>query len=69
MHYPPLSGKLASLFMGGTGDEYSCRKIDNPPNDRETIMAEGLDEAVTICALLSEDKNWLGGVPGIGGCG
>lgn len=57
-----------SLTSTGVGKSYKCSRIDTPPNSCETIWADDEKEAIVKCALIANNKNWLGGVPSPGQC-
>lgn len=51
-----------------SSSSYRCQRIDTPPNSCETIYAKDQQEANLICALIANNKKWLGGVPTPGYC-
>jgi hypothetical protein len=57
-----------SFTKGDQGKSYRCSRIDTPPNGCETISANDEQEAIVKCALVANNKNWLGGVPTPGQC-
>jgi hypothetical protein len=52
-----------------SANSYKCQRIDTPPNSCETIYASDQQEANLLCALIANNKKWLGGVPTPGRCG
>lgn len=50
------------------GNNFSCRRIDTPPNGCQTIVAKSEDEAMIKCAMIAGEQNWLGAVPRSGRC-
>jgi|SRR5579859_2380671 len=57
-------------FLGDEGAPFCCKKITQKywEEENETIYADNEQAALIKCALLANDKNWIGGVTERGAC-
>ena len=57
-------------FFNEEGSPFCCKKITQNQWEREneTIYADGDQAALIKCALLANDRNWVGGVSEKGEC-